>query len=325
MTSNAREVVIDRNGGPETMYVRRRRLGQPAAGQLLLRQTAIGLNFVDIYFRRGEKPVPSFPFVNGFEGVGVVEQAGAGTSFLSGDRVAYLLEPGSYASHRLLPAHRAIRLPGWLSDVEAAAVLLKGLTADYLVHTIHHVSRDDVVLVHAAAGGVGSFLCQWTRHLGARVFGTVGTEAKRERALSLGCEAVFVTAAGDWLSKFMEATSGSGATIIYDGVGRDTFLKSLAALAVRGKLMAFGSASGNPEPLDIALLNEKSVTIANPGVQHFIHERDELDRRVSRLFVALEIGTLSLPTVTRFALDDAASAHRALEGRVTTGSVVLIP
>jgi len=319
------EVLIDQFGDPSFMRFEARQIHAPGAKELLVRQTAIGLNFVDIYFRRGEKPVSAFPFVNGFEAAGIVQEVGPDCPFTPGDRIGYPLVSGAYATWRILPADRVIALPSWLTDVQAAAILLKGLTADYLVNTLHQVTANDVVVVHAAMGGVGNLLCQWARAKGARVFGTVGCDAKRAGALALGCERALVTTDKNWAAEVLEATEGAGATIVYDGVGRDTFEGDLEVLRLRGKLFVFGSASGPPPPLDIARLNDKSILLGSPGVQHFIATRQELEQAAKRLFGAIREGSLKIPEIRTFPLDQIAAAHIALEGRRTTGSVVIIP
>jgi NADPH2:quinone reductase len=321
----ALQVVIDRQGAPEVMRFQTVKLEAPSQGQVLLRHEAIGLNFVDVYFRRGDKKVEDFPFVNGFEGAGIVEEVGASSRWRPGDRVVHLLEPGAYATRRYLRADRAIGVPEWMSNETAAAAFLKGLTAEYLIRRHYRVGPRDVVLVHAAAGGVGSLMTQWACALGARVFGTVGSPAKRAAALSQGCEDAFVTGSQDWVEAFKDATAGRGATVVYDGVGRSTFYGSLEVLRVRGSLVAFGSASGNPKPLDVARLNERSIVLSNPGVQHFVRTRAELEGASRRLFGALEKEIVRLPPVTRFNLTEVVEAHRALETRETSGAAILVP
>jgi NADPH2:quinone reductase len=270
--------------------------------------------------------MPRSPFINGFEGVGVVEQVGSAVDGLEpGDRVGYALVAGAYADFRLLPADRAILLPQDVSDVYAAASLLKGMTAEYLLHRAHTDTASDVVLVHAAAGGVGSFLCQWAKGKGATVIGVVGSPDKVVNAKMNGCDYVFSYATKGWLEDVRRITADFGPSVIYDGVGRNTFLGSLSVARERGLYFVFGSASGVPEPFDIRLLNKKSVTLVNPGVQHYIATRDDVLLSSGRVFSALRDGTIRVGDPHQLALSEIPKGHELLESRASRGSIVAVP
>jgi len=321
----ATAVLMTEPGPVSVLEIGRTRVAAPGPEELLIRQTVIGLNFLDVYYRRGDLPMPRTPFINGFEGVGVVEKVGSAVNGLKpGDRVAYALVAGAYADLRLLPADRAILLPPDVSDVDAAASLLKGMTAEYLLHRAHAVTANDLVLVHAAAGGVGSLLCQWAKRKGATVVGTVGSPDKLASARMNGCDHVFSYATQEWVEEVRGITGDLGPTVIYDGVGRTTFLGSLSVTRETGICFAFGSASGVPEPFDIRLLNEKSVTLANPGVQHYIASRDDLILSSDRVFSALRDGTIRVGNPHQLALSEIPKGHELLESRASRGSIVAV-
>jgi NADPH2:quinone reductase len=321
----AAAVLMAEPGPVSVLEVGRIRVAAPGPDEVLIHQTVIGLNFLDVYYRRGDLPMPRTPFINGFEGVGVVERVGSAVDgFKPGDRVGYALVAGAYADLRLLPADRAILLPQDVSDVNAAASLLKGMTAEYLLHRAHAVTANDIVLVHAAAGGLGSFLCQWAKRKGATVIGTVGSPDKFANARMNGCDHVFSYAKQGWVEEVRGVTADLGPTVIYDGVGRTTFLGSLSVARERGLCFAFGSASGVPEPFDIRLLNKKSVTLANPGVQHYIATRDDLVLSSDRVFSALRDRTIRVGDPHQLALSEIPKGHQLLESRASRGSIVAV-
>lgn len=296
----------------------------PAAGEVQVKHTAIGLNFVDIYFRTGLYAAP-LPMTPGQEAAGVVVSVGEGvTGFTAGTRVAYAGVMGAYADVRNVKAERLVSLPDGIDDVTAAAVMLKGMTAHMLLQGVRETKRGDVVLIHAAAGGVGQLATQWARHLGAMVIGTVGRAEKVELAKQ-GCDHVLLTN-GDWVEQAKALTGGRGVDVVYDSVGKDTFMGSLDALRSRGMLVSFGQASGKPPPLDVvALGGMRSLFVSRPALHAWVHERAELEQRANALFDVLRSGHVKVAAPQQFKLADVAEAHRALEGRKTTGSVVLIP
>jgi NADPH:quinone reductase len=321
----ATAVLMMEPGPVSVLKIGRIRVAPPGANELLIRQTVIGLNFLDVYYRRGDLPMPRTPFINGFEGVGIVEKVGSSVDgFAPGDRVGYALVAGAYADLRLLPADRAILLPPDVSDVDAAASLLKGMTAEYLLHRAYTITASDVALVHAAAGGVGSFLCQWAKAKGATIIGIVGSPGKVAKARMNGCDYVFSYATRGWVEEVRRITDDLGPTVIYDGVGRNTFLASLSVARERAFYFVFGSASGVPEPFDIRLLNKQSVTLANPGVQHYIATRDDLVLSSDRVFSALRDRIIRVGDAHQLALSDIPKGHELLESRASRGSVVAV-
>ena len=314
-------------GGPEVLCWEEVDVPPPGAGELRLRQRAVGLNYIDTYHRSGLYPVP-LPSGIGLEGAGVVEAIGADVSgFAIGDRVAYAHGPlGAYAEVRNLPAERAVKLPDALSFEQAAAMMLQGLTAQYLLRRTHRVEPGETILVHAAAGGVGSILVQWAKALGATVIGTVGNDEKAERVRALGCDHVIVYTREDFVGRVRDITGGRGVRVAYDSVGRDTFLRTLDCVERLGMVALFGNASGPVEPFDPLLLAQKgSLTLVRPVLGHYIATRGEHDAMAADLFDAVLTGKVRIDINQRFALRDAADAHRALEGRRTTGASVLLP
>lgn len=305
-------------------------LPKPAHGEALIRQTAIGVNFLDIYHRRGDaKPPGGLPFVNGFEGAGVIEALGegCGASLRVGQRVGYTLAMGAYATHRCVPAARLVALPDMLSD-EAAAVLLKGTTAEYLVRRVHAISAADVVLVHAAAGGVGLLISQWAKHLGATVIGVVSSEAKAVAARKIGkCDEVFVAsgAVPDFAGPIRAALGQTPISVVYDGVAGLTLHQSLGLLRPRGVAVVLGNAGGSAELIDVHSLKARSLTVVSPSLSHYTGSQEDLIASSSAVFAAVQAGWLEIASPNKYELRDAAHAHRALEGRLTTGSVVLCP
>lgn len=320
-------ILVEQTGGPEVLRWQKVQIGKPGLGQALIRHTAIGLNFIDVYFRTGLYPAP-LPFTPGMEGAGIVEAVGEGVTGLApGDRVGYGQSPlGAYAEHRLIPADKLIKLPDWISDDVAASMLLQGLTAQYLLRQTFHVKPGDTVLIHAAAGGVGSVACQWANALGAIVIGTVGSAEKAALATANGCHHVIQYRDDDVVARVREITGGQGVDVVYDGVGKDTFERSLDCLRRRGLMVSYGNASGAVPPFDIGLLNRKGgLFLTRPSVQHYAGTRDELLSMADDLFAVVKGGQVKVQVNQRFALRDVADAHRALEARATTGATVLIP
>jgi NADPH:quinone reductase len=315
-------------GGPEVLRFEQVEVGEPGPGQVRLRQTAIGLNFIDVYHRSGLYPVANLPFTPGIEAAGVVEAIGEGVSEVAvGDRVAYAAPPiGAYAEARLMQADRLVKLPDGIDDRQAAAMMLKGMTAHYLLRRTFPVQAGQTILFHAAAGGVGLIACQWARHLGARVLGTVGSEAKAELARAHGCDVPIRYDREDVVARVRELTDGKGVSVVYDSVGKDTFAKSLDCLAPRGMLVAFGQSSGNIPPLDLGVLSQKgSLYVTRPTLMTYTAAREDLLASAKELFEVVRKGAVRIEVHQTFALRDAAEAHRALEGRKTTGSTLLLP
>ena len=315
-------------GGPEVLRFEQVEVGEPGRGQARLRQTAIGLNFIDVYHRTGLYPPPGLPFTPGLEAAGVVEAIGEGVSEVAvGDRVAYAAPPmGAYAETRLMQADRLVKLPDGIDDRTAAGMMLKGMTAQYLLRRTYPVQAGQTILFHAAAGGVGLIACQWAKHLGARVLGTVGSEAKAELARAHGCDVPIRYERDDVVARVRELTDGKGVPVVYDSVGKDTFEKSLDCLAPRGMLVAFGQSSGNIPPLNLGVLSQKgSLYVTRPTLVTYTAARDDLLAAARELFDVVQRGAVRIEINQTFALRDAAKAHRALEGRQTTGSTLLLP
>jgi len=298
----------------------------PGPGQVRISQRAIGVNFIDIYHRSGLYPVPGLPSGLGGEASGVVTEVGRGvTDFAPGDRVGYCISaPGAYAEERVLPAERLVPLPDGISDEVCAAILLKGMTVEALVERTLPVSSGDTALVHAAAGGVGLLLCQWLASRGVRVIGVVGTEGKGELARAHGADEI-VVGSDDFVGRVRALTSGRGVRVAYDSVGRATLPGSLACLAVRGGLVAFGNASGMPDPIDVPALAKSSLFVTRPMLFHYIAERSELLASARAVFEAVLSKRLRVHIGQRYPLSDAARAHAALEARETAGASVLLP
>ncbi len=320
-----RAIRFNRTGGPEVLELADIALPEPKAGEALVRHHAIGVNFMDTYQRSGLYPV-ALPSGLGSEAAGVVEQVGPGvTRVRVGERVAYAAsgEPAAYSEARVIAAERLVPVPDDITDEVAAAALLKGMTAEFLIHRTFPVTAGQTVLFHAAAGGVGLLACQWLKALGARVIGTVGSDAKAELAKSHGCEEVIVLERERLPERVRELTNGHGVPVVFDSIGKTTFLDSLSCLEPRGMLVSFGNASGKPEPLDIALLAQKgSLYVTRPTLFTYIATREALLASASSLFQAIRDG-VQVEIGQRFPLAEAAQAHRALESRSTTGSTLL--
>jgi len=318
---------IHRTGGPEVLQWEAVELPPPAAGEGTGRHHAVGLNFIDTYHRSGLYPLP-LPSGLGMEGAGVVEAVGEGVAGLKvGDRVAYTGGPlDAYSEARNIEARHLVALPDDLSFEQGAAMMLQGITAQYLLHATYPVKAGETILVHAAAGGVGSILVQWAKLLGATVIGTVGNDDKAQRARALGCDHVIVYSREKFPERVRELTGGAGVAVVYDSVGRDTFLDSVACLRRRGTMVSYGNATGAVAPFDCALLHKAgSVYVTRPGLPDYIASRAELVERAAALFEVVRSGRVKIEILQRYALKDAAQAHRDLEARKTTGSTILLP
>ena len=317
-------IQIHELGRPEVLKWEEVVVGDPGPGEVRLRQEAAGVNFIDVYHRTGLYPQP-LPFIPGVEGAGVVEVVGSDvTSVQVGDRVAYGGPIGGYAEVRLIPAERVVKLPDGISAEAAAAMMLKGMTAEMLLKRVYPVKAGDTILVHAAAGGVGLILCQWAKALGATVIGTVGSDEKAELAHAHGCDHPIIYSRQDFVTEVERITRGAKVAVVYDGVGRDTFMKSLDCLARRGMMASFGNASGPVDPFDALLLARKgSLFLTRPTLYDYTLDPADLQLSARALFDAVESGKVKIEIGQRFALADAAEAHRALEARKTSGSTVL--
>ncbi len=315
---------VHQTGGPEVLRFEEHDVGDPAAGEVRLRQAAVGVNYIDIYHRTGYYPQP-LPFTLGLEGAGTVEAVGPDvTGFKAGDRVAYAGPPGGYADARLIAADRLVKLPDSISFDQAAAMMLQGMTAQVLIRQVYPVAAGDTILVHAAAGGTGLILCQWASALGATVIGTVSTEAKAELARAHGCSHAIIYSKEDFVVEVARVTRGQKLPVVFDSVGKDTFLRSLDCLRTRGLMVTFGQASGPVEPIAPVLLSQKgSLFLTRPFLFHYIAERHALEASANELFAMVAAGKIRVQVNQRFALRDAAEAHRALEARATSGSTIL--
>ncbi len=314
---------IHETGGPEVLKWEEVEVGDPGPGQAKLRQEAAGLNFIDVYHRTGLYK-QELPFIPGTEGAGVVESVGPGvTGMKPGDRVAYAGPIGGYAQERLIDADRLVKLPKAISFEQAAAMMLQGMTVHMLLREVHHVEPGETILIHAAAGGVGLIACQWAKALGATVIGTVSSDEKAALARAHGCDHPIVYTRQDFVAEVERITAGKKLPVVYDSVGRDTFLKSLDCLAPRGLMVSFGNASGPVEPISPLLLSQKgSLFLTRPTLFSYIALRTELEAAAAGLFGMVESGKVRIDVNQRFALRDAAEAHRALEARQTSGSTV---
>ena len=316
---------IHKTGGPEVMIWEEVPVGKPGPREARIRHTAVGVNFVDVYNRMGLYPV-ALPVILGGEGAGVVEEVGAEVSDLKpGDRVAYGSAPmGSYAEARLIPADRLVKLPDGIDDNHAAAMMLKGLTVQYLIRQTYKVKRGDTILCHAAAGGVGLILCQWAKHLGATVIGTVGSDDKAALAKSHGCDHPIVYTREDFSKRVLEITNGKKLPVVYDSVGKDTFVKSLDCLEPYGLMVSFGNSSGPVENLNLGLLAQKgSLYLTRPTLNTYGAKRENLAAMAKELFDVVLSGAVKIEVNQAVPLKDAARAHRDLEARKTTGSTIL--
>jgi NADPH2:quinone reductase len=323
----AKVIRIQQPGGPEVLQIEDVEVGAPGAGEARIRQTAIGINYIDTYHRTGIYPLP-MPTGIGLEGAGVVEAVGPGVRDVkAGDRVAYAGGPvGAYASERVMPADRLVKVPDGISDQQAAGMMLKGMTAEYLIRRTFPVKAGDTVLWHAAAGGVGLIACQWLAALGAHVIGTVGSDDKAALAKAHGCEFQVVYSREDFVARVKEITGGMGVPVVYDSVGKDTFARSLDCLRPRGTMVLFGAASGPVPPFDSQTLAQKgSLFLTRPTLFTYTASREDLVLSATSLFDAVLSGQVKIEVSRTYPLADAQQAHRDLESRRTTGSLLLVP
>ncbi|XP_020232634.1 uncharacterized protein LOC109812960 [Cajanus cajan] len=314
-------------GGAEVLKWEDVEIGEPKEGEVRVRNKAIGVNFIDVYFRKGVYKAPSLPFTPGMEAVGVVTAVGAGlTGRQVGDLVAYAGQPmGSYAEEQILPANKVVPVPSSIDPTIAASIMLKGMTTQFLLRRCFKVEPGHTILVHAAAGGVGSLLCQWANALGATVIGTVSTKEKAAQAKEDGCHHVIFYKEEDFVARVNEITSGNGVEVVYDSVGKDTFEGSLACLKLRGYMVSFGQSSGAPDPVPLSSLAAKSLFLTRPTLMQYVVTRDELLEAAGEVFANVASGVLKVRVNHTYPLSDAAKAHEDLENRKTSGSVVLIP
>jgi NADPH:quinone reductase len=319
-------VRVHKTGGPEVMQLEEIELPPPGPDQIRLRHTVIGVNFVDTYHRSGLYNLP-LPMTLGSEAAGRVESVGENVRTLQvGDRVAYCMVRGAYAEAANIPAWNAVKLPPSVSDEIAAASLLKGLTARYLLKATYQVKRGETILFHAAAGGVGLIACQWAKHLGARVIGTVGSEEKAALAKANGCDVVLNVRNDDWVKQVRDLTGGAGVPVVYDSIGKDTFMRSMDCLQIRGLLVYFGNSSGPVPPFDPLILSGKgSLYLTRPTLASYMRNAEELKETADDLFAAIASGAVKVSVNQRFKLADARASHEALHSRATMGATVLLP
>ncbi|MCT9070708.1 quinone oxidoreductase [Cupriavidus gilardii] len=323
----SKAIRIFENGGPEVMQWVDVEVGEPGPGEIRIRQEAVGLNYIDVYFRTGLYKQP-LPGGIGMEGAGVVEAVGPGVTHLrEGDRVAYAGRPtGAYAQVRVMPADIVVKLPDDISFEQAAAMMLQGMTVQYLVRDTYRVQPGDTVLLHAAAGGIGLIASQWLKALGATVIGTVGNDDKAALARAHGCDHTIVYTRESFLDRVKEITGGKGVAVVYDSIGKDTFNDSLDCLAPRGTMVSFGNASGPVPPVDISVLGAKgSLKLTRPTIMTYVTQRELLEPMAAELFDIVRSGKVRIEVRQRYPLSEVAQAHRELEARKTTGSTVLIP
>ncbi len=319
---------IHETGGPEVLTWEAVEVGAPGPGEVRLKQTAVGLNFIDVYHRTGLYPLPALPSAIGMEAAGQVEAVGEGVNDLkAGDRVAYAAPPpGAYAEARLMPADRLVKLPDDISDLQAAAMMLQGMTVQYLIRRTFRVNKGDTVLFHAAAGGVGLIACQWLKHLGATVIGTVGSDDKAELARAHGCDHPVNYRTENFVERVREITDGVGVPVVYDSVGKDTFDGSLDCLAPLGMFVGFGNASGPVAPFNMGVLAQKgSLFLTRPTLMTYTAKRQDLLASANDLFDVVLSGAVKIEINQTYPLAETAQAHRDLEARKTTGSTVLLP
>lgn len=320
-----RAIRVSQVGGPEVLEEAETALLPPGEGQVRILQTVIGVNFIDVYHRTGLYKL-DLPAVIGSEGAGVVEELGPGVSGLEvGTRVAYAALVGAYAERRNAPVAKLVKLPDAIDERTAAAIMLKGMTARYLLRSTHVVTPGETVVIHAAAGGTGQLLVQWANHLGAKVIAVVGSEKKAEIVRGLGAARAVVSTSEDFVAVTLEETSGRGADVVYDSVGRDTFTRSFEAIKMRGMVVSFGQASGPVPPFDLSLLAKKCAFLTRPSLFAYVAERSDLDATARDLFEVIEKGVVKAEIGRVLPLSDAREAHRALEARETTGATLLIP
>ncbi len=324
----SKAIRIHRAGGPDVMQWEDVEVGAPGPGEVRIRHEAVGLNYIDVYFRTGLYPAPSLPFSPGMEGAGIVEAVGDGVeSLAAGERVAYAAPPvGAYAEERLMPAEKVVKIPEGVDSEQAAAMMLQGMTVEYLLRRTRPVRSGETILFHAAAGGVGLIACQWAKHLGATVIGTVGSDEKAALARAHGCDHPILYTRENFVERVRELTDGTGVSVVYDSVGRDTFEGSLDCLATRGMLVSFGQSSGKIDSFDVGVLSAKgSLYLTRPTLMTYTASRADLEASAQALFDVVGRGVVRVTVNQTFPLADAAAAHRALESRQTTGSTILMP
>ena len=314
-------------GGPDVLKWEEVKVGEPGPGEVRIKQTAVGLNFIDIYLRTGLYPQPSFPFIPGMEGAGIVTAVGEGVRDLKvGRRVAYAGPAGAYAEERLIAADRVVKIPNGVSDETAAAIMLKGMTAQYLLRRTYKVERDTTLLFHAAAGGVGLIACQWAHSLGATVIGTVGSAGKALIARAHGCDHVINIREEDLVAKVKDYTKGKGVDVVYDSIGKETFPASLDCLKPLGTWVSFGQSSGPVPEFKITLLSQKgSLFATRPSLNDYTRSRKDLVATANDLFEVIADGKVKIAVNQTYPLTEAGRAHQDLESRLTTGSTVLLP
>ena len=334
LSNSTKAAIIYEKGTPDVFKWEEVEVPNPTNKEVRLKNTAIGVNYIDTYHRRGMPhpwPVPELPIVLGIEGVSIVEELGADvTEFSIGERVAYALPPhGAYSEERVYPVDKLIKVPDTLSNVsdqDLAALMLKGLTAQFLLKRTYSVKSGDVILVHAAAGGMGLILCQWAKYLGATVIGTVSSEQKAEQAREAGAEHVVIHSKGDFVKTVLEVTNGQGCPVVYESIGKDTFRRSMECLQPMGMLAAYGHASGAPDPVDVVELGTKgSLFLTRPAIMHYMAKREDLVSSANDLFSVIKTGNLKSNVNHTYPLSEVGEAHRAIENRETTGATVLIP
>ena len=322
-----RAAEIKRTGGPEVLELKDINLSDPKSGEVLIRQVAIGLNYIDTYHRSGLYPVP-LPSGIGLEGAGIIEKVGPNTNgFVEGDKVAYAAAPiGSYASHRIYPTKSLVKVPDGIDLEIVAAIMTKGLTTFYLLHKTYEVKSGQTVLFHAAAGGVGQIFCQWAKSLGCTVIGTVGSDEKIETAKAYGCSHVINYNKYDFQKEVMKITNDEGLPVVYDGVGKVTMEKSLMSLMMKGTFVSFGNASGKLDPIDVGkLIAPKGLFLTRPSIAHYTATRDELDEAASKLFEMIKSQKVIIKLFKKYSLNDLVKAHKDLEGRKIIGPAIITP
>ena len=319
-------IMVPRTGGAEVLTLADLPLPQPKPNEIVVKITAVGINFIDVYYREGRYPAP-LPFVGGSEAAGTVHAVGSEVkSWKTGDRVGYCMVLGSYAEYAAIPAERAVRVPQGVTDQQAAAALLQGMTAHYLVNSTYPLKKGETALIHAAAGGTGALLVQMAKQIGARVIATVGTDEKAKLAREAGADDVIVYTKQDFEAETKRLTEGKGVHVIYDGVGKTTFDKDLNLMRPRGYLVLFGGASGPVPPFDPILLSQKgSIYVTRPTLGHYAASREELEWRSGEVFEQISAGKLKLSIGHTYKLSDAAQAQRDLEARKSTGKLLLVP
>lgn len=324
----SKAIIVQNYGGPEVLQIQDIDVPVPGAGEIQIRHGAIGLNFIDVYMRTGLYPLPALPGGIGLEGAGVIEALGDGVdSFSIGDRIAYASPPpGAYAEVRNIPAAKVVKLPDTIDDKTAAAMMLQGMTAQYLVRQTYPVKKGDTILMHAAAGGVGLIVCQWAKYLGATVIGTVGSDDKAELAKAHGCDHAILYRDENFKDRVLDLTDGHGVNVVYDSIGKDTFEDSLDSLQRLGTMVTYGNASGPVPAFEPALLAQKgSLFITRPTLFDYAHDAQSINAMAGELMDLITSGAVKIEVHQEYALADAAQAHRDLEARKTTGSTILIP